>query len=89
MANSWRAKTKQVRPIEEYVISMGGATYYIKWKELSPGASFIIPTALPASEVARVLSPAASFFKYRLLCEEILWYEMTAVRVHRLPERAF
>lgn len=89
MTSKWTAKTTKVAPSEDYVIGMGGAAYYIRWQELQPGMSFIIPTALSASEVARALSPAASFFSYRLFCEEIIWHDMTAVRVHRLRERFF
>lgn len=87
MSKRWQVKApvrKSIPAAEKYTYELGGACYYIPWKRVSQGASFIIPTVLSAYEVARAFTPAASFFGYELLCEEILWFDMTAVRVHRV-----
>ena len=79
----WVAVTKKdAEPKEEYLYRIGGCVVAIPWQRLSIGASFIIPTVASASEAAEVLSPAAAFFNFRLRCEEIVWFEMTAVRAH-------
>lgn len=85
MSKDWRVKAPVagVEPAEQYVIKINQTAYLVDWNALIRGASFIIPTVASASTVAGALSPAAAFFEYELLCEEILWYDMTAVRVHR------
>lgn len=79
----WVALTKKgAKPREEYLHKIGGCVVAIPWQHLTIGTSFIIPTVASASEAAEVLSPAAAFFHIRLRCEEIIWFEMTAVRCH-------
>jgi hypothetical protein len=71
-------------PKEEYEYTLGGLGVKVPWRKLSCGMSFVLPTTASAVEAARAFSPAASFFKYKLRIEEIIWQGMTALRVHRI-----
>lgn len=90
MSEKWQllCKPGRVTPDPRGDITILGVRYYIHFEQLSVGASFVIPTVASASQVAEVLAPAASFFNYELACEEITWFDMAAVRVHRISSRA-
>lgn len=64
------------------VITVLGHKYRVPFDELRLGASFVLPTVASASQVAEVLAEYSSHYKLKFLCEEIVWYDMLAVRVH-------
>lgn len=82
--SNWFAYTKKTEPFEQHDYHIGATDVIVPWRDLACGMSFTIPTTASATEVADILSPAANFFKYKLRTEEIIWYKMTAVRVHRI-----
>lgn len=90
MSEKWQVLCKpgRVTPNPQKEVKILGVTYYIDFDRLALGASFVIPTVASASQVAGALAPAASFFNYELACEEITWFDMAAVRVHRISSRA-
>lgn len=91
MSEKWQVlvrPSKQVAPDDANVITILGEQYKIEFDRLELGASFVIPTVASASQVARALAPAASFYNFELVCEEITWFDMAAVRVHRISSRA-
>lgn len=91
MSEKWQVMVrprKHVEPDPANIIDILGEDYRIDFDRLEIGASFVIPTVASASQVAEALAPAASFFQYNLVCEEITWFDMTAVRVHRISSRA-
>ena len=63
-------------------ITILGHKYRVPCDELRLGASFVLPTVASASQAAEVLSEYSSRYKLHFLCEEIVWYDMLAVRVH-------
>lgn len=82
----WRSVTSGVnKPYTPgSTIFIAGAEYKIPWERLLLGTSFTIPTVVSAREVSKALGPAVHYYGYRIMCEEVLWYDCTAVRVHRI-----
>lgn len=91
MSAKWQVMVqpnKRVAPNGSKTIEVLGLKYSVDFSNLPVGASFVIPTVASASQVAEALAPAASFYNYELMCEEITWFNMAAVRVHNISSRA-
>jgi hypothetical protein len=91
MSAKWQVlvqPSKRVAPNGSKVIEVLGLKYAVDFSNLPVGASFVIPTVASASQVAKALAPAASFYTLELVCEEITWFDMAAVRVHHISSRA-
>jgi hypothetical protein len=87
MAGEWFVSVKpdkKVTPNGSNVLVVLGQKYYIPFGQLRLRASFVVPTVASAGEVAKALRPVSSHFGFEFLCEEIKWFEMVAVRVHRI-----
>lgn len=90
MSEKWQVLVRpnpRIEPDPGTQVDILGVYYNIKFRELEIGASFVIPTVASASQVAEALAPATSFYNLELVCEEITWFDMAAVRVHRVSSR--
>lgn len=60
-----------------------GVEYYVPWEQLTPGASFFMPTTATPKQVELVLKPVASKLGIRLLIRTRREYGRYGVRVWR------
>jgi hypothetical protein len=70
-------------PYEVEVLNIFGAEYFIRWADVTRGASFFIPTTATPKQVQQALRPAAEWFGHTFEVRSRCEFGVYGVRVWR------
>lgn len=80
--------TPKSKPVPETippeVVTLHGVDYFVRWKDLTVGASFFMPTTGTAKQVKEALREAERYYQYQLVVHTRVEYGRYGARVWRV-----
>lgn len=78
-----RPPAQRSKPPDPRLIKLVGVDYFVRWEDLTVGASFFMPTTATVRQAIQVLDPAAAAYDYDIAVRRRREFGILGVRVWR------